>query len=160
MKKLSIGIFSFTCDEGCSMQILEVFNNKFKEWENLIEIKHFRLISPRKDIEKLDVAFVEGAISTKRDLEGLKKVRETSKKVIAIGSCAINGFPSNQRNFFDKKVKQKIKPFLKKFNHLENVEPIKKFISVDGEINGCPISEDDFIKVLEDCLIEFGVKDA
>ena len=86
------------------MQILEVFNKKFEEWEKYLDIKHFRLITPRHDFEDIDVAFVEGAISTEHDLNGLKRVRETTKKLVAIGSCAISGFPSNNRNFFDKEI--------------------------------------------------------
>jgi len=142
------------------MQILEVFNKKFSDWEKCIDIKHFRLITPKKDIENIDVAFVEGAISTEHDLNGLKKVRETSKKLVAIGSCAITGFPSNNRNFFDNKTLDKIKPTLAKFKHLEKVEPIKKFVKVDEEINGCPMDASKFIEVMEKYLVEFGVKNA
>ena len=160
MKKLKIGIFAFTSDEGCIMQILESLNYNFEKFIDFIDIKHFRLILPNKKLTKMDVAYIEGAISTEKDLKKIKEIREKSKKIVAIGSCAINGSPANQRNFFNNDVKERIKPFLEKFNHFENVEPIEKYIKVDEKIHGCPIPEKGFIDSLEKNLVEFGVKNA
>ncbi len=160
MKKLKIGIFAFTSDEGCIMQILESLNSTFEELKDYLDIRHFRLLIPKKEMQKMDVAFIEGAISTKKDLELLKKIRENSKKIVAIGSCAINGVPSNMRNSFDEKTKSKIKSFLEKFEHFDTVEPIEKYIEVDEKINGCPISEENFIICLKKYIDEFGVKNA
>lgn len=160
MKKLKIGIFAFTSDEGCIMQILESFNDTFEELKNLIDIRHFRLLIPDTKIGEMDVAFVEGAISTEKDLDFLENIRKNSKKVVAIGSCAINGAPSNMRNIFDGEKKEKIKSFLEKFQHFEKVEPIEKYVKVDEKIDGCPISEKGFIDCLKKYIDEFGVKNA
>ena len=154
MKKLKIGVFSFTCDEGCSMKLLEIFNEKFFEWLPFLDVKSFRLLTPRNEVEDLDVAFVEGAVSTEREVEFLKKVRENSKKLVAIGSCAITGFPSNNRNFFNEKQLKGIEPFLKKFNHLKKVEPVSKFVKVDAVVNGCPMDADSFVSLFESFLKE------
>ncbi len=160
MEKLKIGIFAFTSDEGCVMQVLESFNHSFENLKDFIEIKHFRLLMPKNKMNDIDVSFVEGAISTKKDLDIIKKIRKNSKKVVAMGSCAMNGAPSNMRNSFDESVKKEIKPFLEKFEHFESVEPLKKYIEVDDTIPGCPISEDGFLKCLKKYLKEFGVKNA
>ena len=160
MAKLEVGVFSFTCDEGCSMQILEVLNYKYPEWKNKLDFVDFRLIKTPGKTKALDVAFVEGAIATKDDITRIKQIRGFSKNVVAMGTCAIIGAPSNHRNFFDKKTTKSIQPFLKKFKHLDKVQPLKNFIKVDSEITGCPIDEKDFVDAVEMYLGKQGVKNA
>lgn len=44
MKKVRVGIFSFTCDEGCSIVFLEILNRKFFEWEDEMELRNCRVL--------------------------------------------------------------------------------------------------------------------
>lgn len=154
-RKLRVGIFSFTCDEGCSINFLEILNKKFFEWKDLIEFKHFRLIQSKSEIKNLDIAFVEGAISTKEELKKIKNIRKNSKKLVLLGSCAISGSPSNLRNFFDEERKEEIKEIIKKFGHREKVLAVKEIVKADGEVPGCPIQEEKFVEVMEKLLKEF-----
>lgn len=155
-RKISVGIFSFTCDEGCSITFLEILNKKFIEWKDLIEFRHFRLIQHEKKFKKLDIALVEGAISTKAELKKIKDVRKNSKKLVLLGSCAISGLPSNLRNFFDEEKKEEIKEVVKKFGHLEKVLAIKEVVKADEEVPGCPMQEEEFVKTMDKLLKEFG----
>jgi len=158
MRKLKVGIFSFTCDEGCSINFLEILNSKFKEWGGFLDFKHFRLIQSKSNLKNLDIAFIEGAISTKKEKEKAKKIRRIAKKVVAIGNCAIEGFISAQRNSFDEGRKREIEPILKKFGHMDKVLSVKDVIEVDDEVPGCPMLETKFIEIMERYLKEFGVK--
>lgn len=153
--KVKVGFFSFTCDEGCTITFLEILNRKFQEWKDKIEIKHMRILQKRSEIKDLDVAFVEGAISTKKELEKIKEIRKNAKILVALGNCAISGFPSNQRNFFDEERKNEIKEILKKFGHLDKVLSIKEVVNVDYEVPGCPMVEDKFIKIVEEIIRRF-----
>jgi len=63
-KKLKVGFFSFTCCEGCVISVIEVFNEKFFEWRDRMDILYFRALKKVKPIRAMDVAFVEGAVST------------------------------------------------------------------------------------------------
>ena len=157
-EKIKVGIFSFTCDEGCSMTFLEVLNKKFFEWKDCLEFKHFRLLQSKSEIKGLDIAFVEGAISTFEEAEKIKLIRENAKKLVLMGSCAINGCPSNLRNFFDEERTREIKPIVEKFGHREKVSPISELVKADDSIPGCPMQEEKFIEVMEKYLKEFGVK--
>ena len=157
MKKLKIGIFSFTGDEGCVINFLEILNYKFFDWKDLIDIKFCKALKSKNVLEDIDVAFVEGAISNKKEVRFIKKVRKNSKKIVAIGTCAIDGSPSNHRNFFDRATKKEIRPIMKKFGHIKKVVPLKKIVKVDAEVPGCPIIENAFIECLENYLKEFGV---
>ncbi|MGC9150124.1 MAG: NADP oxidoreductase, partial [Candidatus Micrarchaeia archaeon] len=107
MKK-KIGIYSFSCDEGCTITFFEILNRKFFEWKDKLEIVDSKAIG--KDYEgNVDIAIVEGAISTKEEEEKIKEIRRRSNIVIAIGNCSILGSPSNIRNFFGEKEKEEIK---------------------------------------------------
>lgn len=156
-KKLKIGLFSFTADEGCMIVLLEILNYKFFEWKDKIDIKFSRLFRSSKDFSDLDVAFVEGTISTPREEDKVKVIRAKSKKVVAVGTCAINGSPTNLRNSFDENKMQEIGYVLKKFDLYPKIKSVKDVISVDQEVPGCPMIEDGFVKVMEGYMKEFGV---
>jgi len=157
MKKLKVGLFSFTSDEGCSMIFLELMNDHFFEWEKLIDFKYFKLLKSKSELKDLDIAFVEGAISTFKEEKKLKEIRKKSKKLVAIGSCAVNGSPSNQRNFFSEDTRNEIKIILDKFGHRDKVSALNEIVKVDGYVPGCPMNENKFLEVLNKYLKEFRV---
>ena len=157
MKKLKVGLFSFTSDEGCSMILLELMNNYFFEWKKFIEFKCFKLLKSKSELKDLDVAFVEGAISTFKEEKKLKEIREKSKKLVAIGSCAVIGSPSNQRNFFSEDTKKEIKLVLDKFGHRDKVSTLNEIVKVDDNVQGCPMDENKFLETLNKYLREFRV---
>jgi NAD-reducing hydrogenase small subunit len=156
--KLKVGLFSFTSDEGCSMIFIELMNNHFFDWEKLIDFKYCKLLKSKGEIKGLDVAFVEGAISTFKEEKRLKEIRKNSKKLVAIGSCAVNGSPSNQRNFFSEDTKKEIKMVLDNFGHRDKVSALNEIVKVDENVPSCPMDEDKFLEVLNKYLKEFKVK--
>lgn len=157
MRKLRLGLFSFTCDEGCMVTFLEILNTKFFKWKDLVEIKSARILKSKNAITEMDVAVIEGAISTKEEEELLKKIRENSKFVIAIGSCAINGSPSNFRNSFNSETKEKLSDYMKKFGYRETVSPLSEIIKIDEQVAGCPMMEEKFVEVFEKYMYKLGV---
>jgi coenzyme F420-reducing hydrogenase gamma subunit len=157
MKKLKMGLFSFTSDEGCSMIFLELMNDRFSEWEKNIDFKYFKLLKSKNELKNLDVAFVEGAISTAKEEKKLKEVRKNSKRLVAIGSCADNGSPSNQRNFFSEDMKKEIRFVLDEFGYRNKVSALNEIVKVDDTVPGCPMEEEKFLEVLNKYLKEFKV---
>lgn len=152
MAKLKVGFFSFTCCEGCVISFLEVLNEKFFEWKDKVDIRYLRALKKVKKIAPMDIAFVEGAISTKSEIKKLELIRKNSKKLVALGSGAINGWPSNLRNDIKGEKKKEVAELIEKLNQIDKVSPIKNFVKVDDEIPGCPIDEKVFIKKMEGYL--------
>ncbi len=150
MKK--IGVFSFTCCEGCVVSFIEILNKKYDEYMKKMKIVNMKTLRTSEQIKPMDLAFVEGAISTESEIRKLKEIRKKSKKLIALGSGAVNGYPSNQRNKFDKTKKKLIQPLIEKFHQLKTIEPISKFVKVDNKIEGCPVDEQDLINKIEGYL--------
>jgi len=150
--KKRVGIFSITCDEGCSIYLIEIFNKKLLEWLKKMELVYFLSVKDKAKIENLDIALVEGVVSTERDKRDVEKIRKSSKIVIAMGNCAISAQPSGQRNNFSQKQNESIEDDLKKFKFLPKCLPLKDVIKVDDQVAGCPIGENDFIKTFEKYL--------
>lgn len=159
-KKLKIGWFSFTCCEDSTMVWIELMNENFFKWKDLLDIRHARVLRKINKLENIDVAFVEGAITTESDARKLRSIRKNSKKLVAIGSCAINGMPAAQRNLFDEEQKKEIEFLVERFKQTDKVRTVKDIVSIDDEVLGCPMEEDVFLKILDKYLNEFGVINA
>ncbi len=157
VKKLRVGFFSFTCCEGCMVEFTEILNTKYFEWAPLLDIVYCRLLKSKNNMVEMDVAIIEGGISSQKEVERLKEIRSFSKRVVAIGSCAITGAPNNYRNYFDAKTLEEIKPILERFGHRDKVVGIGELVKVDSQVPGCPILDNKFIEVLEGYMREFGI---
>lgn len=159
-KKLRIGWFSFTCCEDSTMIWIELMNDNFFKWKDLLDIRYARVLKKNNELEDIDVAFVEGAITTTGDAKKLAEIRKNCKRLVAIGSCAINGMPAAQRNMFDEKLKEEIDFLIKRFKQMDTVKTVKELVKIDDEVPGCPMEEGVFLNILDKYLKEFGVINA
>ncbi|MBU0530111.1 MAG: hypothetical protein ABIH52_02845 [Candidatus Aenigmatarchaeota archaeon] len=145
-KKVNLGIFSFTGDEGCVITLIETLNDYLFKWKDHIHIQYSRALQKNNILKDIDIAIVEGAISAEKEAKRLRQIRKNSKILIALGSCAIDGTPSNHRNFFDEKKMKEIQPMLDKFGLNKTVEPLHKFVKVDDSVPGCPMIDKVFVE--------------
>lgn len=153
-KKLKVGWFSFTCCEDSTIIFTELLNTHYKEWFKKLEFVHARILQKddTQEIKEMDIAFVEGAISSDKQEIKLKKIREQTKKLVAIGACAIVGSPSNQRNFFNRDQMTEIKPILDLFKYKEKVIKLSELVTVDENVSGCPMNEAVFLQIMDKYL--------
>ena len=156
-KRLNIGWFSFTCCEDSTIMFTELLNDHYEQWFKILNFKYAKILQSKNTMKGMDVAFVEGAITSNEMIKELKEIRKNCKRLVAIGSCAIQGMPSAQRNYFDDKTKKEIEFLLKKFHQSKKVKTIKDIVKVDYEVPGCPMEEPKFLEVLNKCLEEFKV---
>ena len=87
---LKLGVFELTSCGGCALNIL-FLNEKFFDVLHFYEIKEFHMASSIRERDRLDVALVAGSISTRRELEILKRARDNSDFLVALGTCATHG---------------------------------------------------------------------
>src|SRR3989338_6511278 len=152
-RKLKIGWFSFTCCEDSTIIFTELLNTYWKNWKNRIDFVHAKVLKKSPDIiPEMDIAFVEGAITGDKQEQRLKEIRQKAKKILAIGSCAVVGSPSNQRNFFTRIQLKEIKPILERFKYKERVLKLSDVIKVDEVVPGCPMDEKIFLKIINGYL--------
>jgi coenzyme F420-reducing hydrogenase gamma subunit len=156
MDKKKIGWFSFTCCEDSTVMFAEILNDHYKDWLPKMEFVHARILRKEvsTELQPMDIAFVEGAISSDEQEEKLKKIREKAKVLVAIGSCAVLGSPSNQRNNFDDKKMEQIAPILEKFRYKDKVKKLADIVTVDSTVPGCPMNEKLFVDLINKFLAE------
>ena len=158
--KPRIGIFSFTCCEGCSLAILEC-EDQLLDILGAVDIVNFREGMTEKS-EDVDIAFVDGSLSTHHDLEVMRKIRDFSKVVVAIGACAHTAGVNAMKNELDL-------PAAKRYvygdmaDHFDSIpaRPLSAEVKVDYALPGCPIDRNEFLRLVKDVLMgkEFRLPD-
>lgn len=156
-KKLRIGWFSFSCCEDSTIIFTELLNDHYQEWKEKIEFCSVLVLRKKSVIKDLDVAFVEGAITSEKQEEKLHQIRRESKKLVAIGACACIGMPSAQRNLFDEKKNTEIQNILIRFNYAKSVRKLSEVVPVDDFVHGCPMDEKIFLAIVDKYLREFNI---
>jgi coenzyme F420-reducing hydrogenase gamma subunit len=147
--KLIVGWFSFTCSEDSTILFSELLNDHLDEWKKVVEFRHLKVLKDNNKLEGLDVAFVEGAISSPTQEAELKKIRENCKYLVAIGACACTGQPSAARNnFIDKDLNYRISWYLNHFDYSKDVHKLSDLVQVDDMVPGCPMNVNTFLQIL------------
>jgi len=151
INKFKLGIFDFTDCEGCQVKIVSLGENLLK-LEKRFEIVNWRLGQEKKEWGQLDVAIIEGTPITEEEINILKYLRENSKYLIGLGSCAtLGGIPG----IIDKKSRKK---WYKKIYNKEykprgiDAVPLTTYATMDFLIHGCPINNKELIRVIEEIL--------
>lgn len=157
-KKLRIGWFTFSCCEDSTVLFTELMNDHWEEWKKLFDFRHARVLQTHNVMDEMDIAFVEGALASPEHVAKLKEIRKLSKKVVAIGACAVMGMPSAQRNQFDDERLKEIEPIMARFAYMPHVQKLSDVVTVDAVVPGCPMDEKKFMEALDSLLKEFGVK--
>ena len=142
-----MGIFSLSSCEGCIVEILAL-EEEIIDLLSLIHVSDCRVLGIKDDGEELDVAFVEGAVMTPWDEEKIRKIRERSKVLVAIGDCAATGGRFIFRDFGKEELNVNL-PRMGKYR----AYPLDKYVEVDYYIYGCPITKEEFKFLLKDVLL-------
>lgn len=149
-KKLKIGIYELT---GCAGDALLIVDCE-KELVNIFkaaDIQSFSMAKSDNIDGELDVAFVEGSVTTEKEKEEILDIRKRAKTVVAIGICAC--FGGIQAAFLDEKEwKKNLKEVygdieMAKTKPLQS-KPIDAYIKVDYYLPGCPIGQEQFLSTL------------
>jgi coenzyme F420-reducing hydrogenase gamma subunit len=164
MKKPKVAFFSLTSCEGCQFVLLDL-GEKFFDFLRGVDLIDFSLIEempfpkPRsrtsslrgKGKVEIDVSFVEGLPIKKEEIDLLKKIREESKILVAVGNCAALGGIPEMKNYQGKE--KTIRYIYKKLN-VENpeIKEIDNFVKVDFYIPGCPITGEEFLKYARELI--------
>ena len=97
-EKIRVGVFDFTCCEGCELQLANK-EDSLLDFLSLLEVVNFREVSSHRG-QDYDIALVEGSISRDDEIERLKDIRAQAKVLVAIGSCACFGGVNSLKNHY------------------------------------------------------------
>jgi NAD-reducing hydrogenase small subunit len=147
---------------GCHMSFLDM-DERLLELSSQFDLVFSPIVDFKVYPEAVDVALVEGAISSVEDEHKIHHIRKHTKFLIAMGDCAVTGNVPAMRNPFGPE------PILKRaYNEnvstqpqipcvivpslLDKVRPVHEFVKVDMYLPGCPPSAGTFYTVLSELL--------
>jgi len=140
--KPRVGIYGFTGCAGDQLLIIHSEDQLLKLF-NAVDIRSFVMASSQPVEEEIDVALIEGSISTEEEKAHIKEIRNRAKVLVAIGNCAVSGGP--QAMFaadgeFASRLKQ-VYGEVKFITDPIEATPIDAHVTVDYYLPGCPISQ-------------------
>ena len=162
MDKPRIGTCWLDGCSGCHMSLLDI-DEAIIGVLRKADIVFGPLVDAQEWPEGVDVAVVEGAISSQDDLKLVQTVRARSKVLVALGDCAVTGnVPSMRNGIPTRKLLERIYvegatehpgvptdgvPAL-----LKQAEPLRSAVTVDIHVPGCPPKPNAILMVLSELL--------
>ncbi|HXH67192.1 MAG TPA: hypothetical protein VNI81_08310 [Candidatus Limnocylindrales bacterium] len=147
---------------GCHMSFLDI-DERIIQLGELADLVCSPIVDQKHIPEKIDIALVEGSVSTDEDEHKIRILRSRTRTLVAFGDCAVTGNVPAMRNAFplaglfsraysetathNAQTPTENLPVL-----LKKSRPIHEFVPVDIFIPGCPPSADTIFTVLTDLL--------
>ena len=147
---------------GCHMSLLDM-DEVIIGIAKRVEVVYGPLVDAQEFPKAVDVAVIEGAISSQEDLERVRTIRQRSKLVVALGDCAVTGnVPAMRNQIAPRKLLERI--------YIEGVQenpgiptegvpallrhaiPVHEVVKVDLHVPGCPPSAQAIVFVLGELL--------
>ena len=151
--KPRVAIHKFSSCDGCQLAFLNL-GPALLQLNELVELVHFLEAGMIDPGAKVDIAFVEGSLSTSEDAARIRQIREQSRYLITIGACATSGGLQALRNFADTAAWSKaIYASPEYIDSLDKVEPIAAAVTVDLELWGCPVNSQQVITAIRSLLL-------
>lgn len=148
---------------GCHMSLIDM-DERLIELTEYIDVVYSPLVDRKDYPEAVDVALVEGAISSEEDLEKIKKIRARTKILVALGDCAVTSNVPAMRNPF-KVADVQARAYLELVDEqpqpvnsaeipamLPYVRPMHEIVPVDVFVQGCPPSADTIYYVISELV--------
>jgi sulfhydrogenase subunit delta len=153
MSKPTVGIFGLT---GCAGDQLVIVNceDQLLDLVSLIDIRDFLMASSANDTAcTLDVALVEGAVLSRRDADTLRAIRQRSKFLVALGTCAVWGGVATMDRGTDRRrlLAEVYGPTGLEYD-TQPAQALHELVKVDFNITGCPIEKEQVLGAIAHLL--------
>lgn len=162
MNKVSVATVWLDGCSGCHMSFLDI-DERIIALAEKIDLVYSPLVDTKDFPDHVDVTIVEGAVSNLDDFNKVRKIRQHTGVLIALGDCAVTGNVPSIRNFFtveelnqrayhenatvQQQTPTEVIPPL-----LDQVRPVHEVVKVDLHIPGCPPSADTIYYALTELL--------
>jgi NAD-reducing hydrogenase small subunit len=161
MKKRLATVWLDGCS-GCHMSFLDL-DERLIEVAGMADLVYSPLVDIKEFPPEVDIALVEGAVSSEEDLHKIKMIRGKTKILVSLGDCSVTANVPGMRNPFGTKAvchraytenvtlnpgtPTQVIPAL-----LPYARPIHEVVKVDVFIPGCPPSADTIYYALKELL--------
>lgn len=149
--KPKLGIYSLCGCNGCQQSFFHM-KELFESLIDKFDITFAPLMKGENSNDRLDICLVEGLVASEADSEKLDELREKSKVLVSLGTCAcygnmplIPGIKEIQESQ-DQKSSQKTVKF--------HPIALDSQVKINLKIPGCPPSTEEIVEKLDQYLIE------
>jgi NAD-reducing hydrogenase small subunit len=143
---------------GCHMSFLDM-DERIIQLAELVDVVCSPIVDQKSFPDHIDIALVEGSVSTDEDEHKIQLLRQRTKTLVAFGDCAVTGNVPAMRNAFplaalftraysETATAQQQNPAERLPKLLKRVRPVHEIVPVDLFIPGCPPSADTIFTVL------------
>ena len=154
MSKLKLATAWLDGCSGCHMSFLDM-DERLLELADSVDLVYSPLVDVKQFPDEVDIALVEGAVSSVDDEKKIRKIRAHTRTLVAMGDCAVTGNVPSMRNpigpqaileraYLENVTAQAQIPCMIVPKLLPIVRPIHEFVKVDVFLPGCPPSADTF----------------
>jgi len=158
MSKLKIATAWLDGCAGCHMSFLDM-DERLLELAKVVDVVYSPIVDAKEFPDNVDIALIEGAVASVDDEKKIKKIREHSKVLVAMGDCAVTGNVPSMRNpigpeaildraYMQNASTQQQIPCTVVPKLLKVVRPIHELVKVDVFLPGCPPSSGTFYAAL------------
>lgn len=160
--KPKIAFFDFASCEGCQLAVLNC-EDILLDILALVDIVEFRE-ALSETASRYDIAFVEGSIHREIDSDRLRRIRERTTHLVAMGACACMGNVQARSNFvapaanyeavYGEEARNRVQTSAAHWplwSHTR-VRRVEDVVPVDFHLRGCPIAPAEFLHLLKSLL--------
>ena len=114
------------------------------------EIVHFAQLGPQAADAAVDVALVEGSVSTPAEIDRLQRLRTISRYLVALGNCATSGGLQSLRRLAPDGGQwvDDLYTHPEWLELLEEPSPLERHVRVDLALWGCPVDARQLTRLL------------
>ena len=147
---------------GCHMSFLDI-DERLLDLVGQCDLVYSPLVDRKDFPDEVDVALVEGSVSSEHDLEKIRMIREHTHVLVSLGDCAVTGNVPSLRNsigaesvlkraYLDPDLLNPQLPGDDVPKLLPIVRPVHSVVHVDVFVPGCPPSADTIYYVLSELI--------
>jgi NAD-reducing hydrogenase small subunit len=146
MSKATLATIWLDGCSGCHMSLLDM-DERLIELSPLFELVYSPLVDAKVLPRNVDVALVEGSVSSDEDEHKIRLVRSRARILVSLGDCAVTGNVPAMRNSFP------VDAVLHRaFIENATLQQQHEVVTVDVFVPGCPPSADTIYAVLKELL--------
>src|SRR5215469_6654608 len=139
------------------------FDERLIELSDKLDLVYSPLVDTKEFPSDVDIALIEGAVSSEEDLHKIQKIRQQTRTLVSFGDCAVTANVPAMRNPFtvqsvydrayhetatlEPQTPSEVIPRL-----LPYARPVHEVVPVDVYIPGCPPSADVIYYALTELL--------